>query len=670
MSAFDQVCECIRGNQNFVLQGGAGSGKTETLKQTLDYISTEHPEKRILCLTYTNLAADEIRSRVPEHYSVSTIHSFLNELIKDYRKNIHQVIGELFRLDKMEARGPDFYDGDDTLRKREEHKRYKKLFAKYASTLFRVKKAHADRVVGKREYDADPDAFNLSLNSAVDELNDEMTRDISQRNHDQIKYNETRFNSYDDLTYGHDGLLEVASILFDRYPLVARILRDKYDCILLDEYQDANRQVVDIFLKHFPVPDRTLVGCFGDSMQSIYPDGIGDVAERITSGALKRIDKADNYRCSEQIKDFINQLRHDGLTQEVAFKTKVDGVSETAADRQGSVALHYSFYPGKPTVRSSQEDKDRYIEALDALIQHATNDGQEYRQLKLTNKSIAHDAGFQNLFAIFSDMYAEPIGHLDRHLMQLQFVDLFELCSAYKPVSGDPNYNLVLSVLKKRGLAITCLADKKALSDKLDRVIASSSGASEVLVEAFDSGLLKKSDAYSAYLERRDRFLTEVNTQPGFEQFKALYLTGKNTFTKMKNDVEDLTEEDFKELKSCVNREAFYSRLFSSDLSYQEIVSYLEYQNEDKPYITMHRTKGTGIDNVLVVLEEYFWRDYDFETVFCRDDDSDIKRKTQKLVYVACSRAKSHLRCVRLVSSEEEERNITSFFANAVKHEA
>ena len=81
----DKINECISKNQNFVLQGGAGSGKTESLKQVLEQISENYPDKKVVCITHTNLAVDEIVSRVGNGYTVSTIHSFLNSFIKNYK---------------------------------------------------------------------------------------------------------------------------------------------------------------------------------------------------------------------------------------------------------------------------------------------------------------------------------------------------------------------------------------------------------------------------------------------------------------------------------------------------------------------------------------------------------------------------------------------------------
>ncbi|MCO1753510.1 ATP-dependent helicase, partial [Pseudomonas aeruginosa] len=64
MTPYDEIQVAIESKTNFVLQGGAGSGKTETLKVTLEYISTHAPTKRVACITHTNLAAEEIASRV------------------------------------------------------------------------------------------------------------------------------------------------------------------------------------------------------------------------------------------------------------------------------------------------------------------------------------------------------------------------------------------------------------------------------------------------------------------------------------------------------------------------------------------------------------------------------------------------------------------------------
>jgi DNA helicase-2/ATP-dependent DNA helicase PcrA len=75
----------------------------------------------------------------------------------------------------------------------------------------------------------------------------------------------------------HDELLIVANYLFEKYPKLSSIVKDKYKFIFIDEYQDTSK-VVETFLTHFKKSERkNIIGFFGDAMQSIYEDGIGNL---------------------------------------------------------------------------------------------------------------------------------------------------------------------------------------------------------------------------------------------------------------------------------------------------------------------------------------------------------------------------------------------------------
>jgi len=67
---------------------------------------------------------------------------------------------------------------------------------------------------------------------------------------------------------------------------------------------------------------------------------------------------------------------------------------------------------------------------------------------------------------------------------------------------------------------------------------------------------------------------------------------------------------------------------------------------------------------VLVVLDEYFWHEYNFRHIYSGEADADKKWKNQKLFYVACSRAKNNLKIVRLISDECEKSELEAFFDN------
>ena len=97
-----ESCFSASSPNNFFVFAGAGSGKTRSLINTLNFLDKEQGEKllmkgkQIAVITYTNAACDEISRRLQYKsiFSVSTIHSFLWELIKNYQVDIKTWIME------------------------------------------------------------------------------------------------------------------------------------------------------------------------------------------------------------------------------------------------------------------------------------------------------------------------------------------------------------------------------------------------------------------------------------------------------------------------------------------------------------------------------------------------------------------------------------------------
>lgn len=665
VTPLDKIKESISLKKNFVLQGGAGSGKTETLKQVIEFISTTAPEKKIACITHTNLAVDEIISRVGSQYAISTIHSFLNSLIKDFKKNIHQVIFEIFKIERMERLPISSYP-NETDQKKGEHEKYKKIYEKYSSRLFTLKKERVSKAEGKRVYDVNPENLNDLLNQKIEALNLEISQEILLRDYNLIKYNETRYDNFKDLTFGHDSLITLSFLLFEKYEILSRIIRDKYDYIFIDEYQDTNPKIIAVFLEKVQSGEKTSIGLFGDSMQSIYDDGVGDVEKYVSNNTLIKIEKDDNYRCSQQVVDFINQIRNDGLKQKVAFKTK-DGVLEAVADRQGSVKLYYSIYNGKPNAFSDPSLKEKYLHELNLLINKARADLPNSKCLMLTNKSISSEVGFKNLYDVYNARFSEVHEEIEKDLIRLQLFDLAELCCAYS--SEVRKNNFILTELKKSGFPFKSTEDKVKIKELFDLMLSSDKSAIDILETAFENKILKQADTYSNYIARKDIFLNDLIGNSGFQVFKPLYNSGQNTFVRISTSMSEISEDEFKEFERLLKKETFYQDLFSDKIKFTEVINYFKYSNEETDFITMHKTKGSGIENVMVVLEEYFWTKYNFKSIF-DNGETDVKKrlKNQKLFYVACSRAKQKLICVQLVS-EQEEANIKSYFTDVIKIE-
>lgn len=661
VTLLQRIQECTENKNSFVLQGGAGCGKTETLKQTLQLLSKDYPKKRIACITHTNFAVNEIIDRVGEGYNISTIHSFLSSLIKNYTRAIHKVIYDIFTVDELEVETEESSGlvGNDL--KKANHDNYKKTYKKYAKLKYIATGETSPKELGKREYDKAADEINQTLSENIAELNTKVRQIIEGKDHRRIRYNESRFDRFNDLSFGHDSLLKITSLLFQRYPKLGKILCDKYDFILVDEYQDTHEDVIEVFLKHLPKDSQTTIGLFGDAMQSIYSDGIGDVRAYIDSGDLVEIPKEDNFRCSKQVIDFINSLRDDSLWQEPAFKIKEDGTKENLEDRQGQVRLLYAIWgDNKPHARSCAEDKQAYLDFVDKLIDSADYEESPHKKLMLTNKSIAGKVGFSILYKIFSDRYTEVKDEIERVLSSIQVFDLAELCDAYG--GAKKRYNFILAELKKSGFVLNKVEDKEKIVAAFEKIITDDISIIKALEVAFEEKIIRKSDSYLAFIEHKDSFLAALKNDDAYQQFKGRFNSGIDTISKMVKEDPGLTEEVFNEFKSSIHRERFYEELFSESIPFDEVINYYRYLNEECDYITMHKTKGSGIENVLVVLDEYFWSQYKFKFSPGNNEPSSVfTAPNMKIFYVACSRTIKNLTVVKVVTSDEEQHLLATF---------
>ena len=209
----EQVIDCLEHNKSFVVDAGAGSGKTYTLVEALTFLLKKRSKdylsrgQQIVCITYTNVAVDEIKSRINSDplVRVSTIHDFLWSVIRDHQKELRECI--------LKAN-----------EKKEENKRIAKL----------------------------------DLNG--------VTIEYWQYGR---KWQEGKIH--------HDDVISFASKMFLSYPKLSRLVADRYPVIFIDEYQDTQETVVDLLLDSLMNGSKKPValGFFGDHMQKIYGTGIG-----------------------------------------------------------------------------------------------------------------------------------------------------------------------------------------------------------------------------------------------------------------------------------------------------------------------------------------------------------------------------------------------------------
>lgn len=90
----------ITNPKSFFLNAGAGAGKTRSLVNLLNNITSNSGDylkktnKKIAVITYTKVASEEIISRISENilFDISTIHSYVWSLIKGYNQNIKEAL--------------------------------------------------------------------------------------------------------------------------------------------------------------------------------------------------------------------------------------------------------------------------------------------------------------------------------------------------------------------------------------------------------------------------------------------------------------------------------------------------------------------------------------------------------------------------------------------------
>ena len=199
-TVMEQIYECLEKKRNFLLSGGAGSGKTYTLVQTLNTVFSNNPNAKVACITYTNVAADEIKERAPySQLRVSTIHDFLWDEIKDYQKNLKQSLLTLISDDTNDVQNAIKYSRDEPIAEQSFH-------------------------------------------------------NVQYQNYRRIQ----------DGVIAHDEVLKLANYMFQKYPLLSKILCDKYDYIFVDEYQDTQKSVIEIFLEYIKkyAKDKLCIGFF------------------------------------------------------------------------------------------------------------------------------------------------------------------------------------------------------------------------------------------------------------------------------------------------------------------------------------------------------------------------------------------------------------------------
>ncbi|WP_079227420.1 UvrD-helicase domain-containing protein [Pseudomonas putida] len=112
--ALERMFACLDQGQSFRLEAGAGAGKTYSLEKALSRLIENRglalirQRQQIACITYTNVAKDEIISRFQAHPAIraETVHGFCWSLLKDFQSSLRSFLCEQeFWRERLEPAG-------------------------------------------------------------------------------------------------------------------------------------------------------------------------------------------------------------------------------------------------------------------------------------------------------------------------------------------------------------------------------------------------------------------------------------------------------------------------------------------------------------------------------------------------------------------------------------
>ncbi|WP_052242879.1 UvrD-helicase domain-containing protein [Pseudoalteromonas sp. ECSMB14103] len=689
-----QIYTCIDNFDCFRFNAGAGAGKTYALIESIRYIlknnakSLQKSNQKITCVTYTNVAVEEIKKRLgnSEIVNVSTIHERLWELVKPYQKELVQCHKEKIEVELKSI--------IDDLRNKSDDKF--KVFANLSQEekIAFIQFAFETKDVFYRVQNAKSGAFKKAYAEVADEIKpsslagmiknfsnfkstiryiykkarySDCLEKINSGKNNSVVYDH-RFNNdrLASMMFSHDTLLEYCLMLVERHPMLCRIIIDQSPYFFIDEYQDADEKVIKLVkcLDNYKATQskRWMVGYFGDVAQNIYDKGIGSRIYTIHP-EITNINKEYNRRSHTQIIDLINLIRNDKILQKPIYEDRASG----------DIQLHHSG------IYNSTDEK---VEATIKFLEGFKTDLSEKTEihcLVLTNKLMAQLNGFGDIYNCFAN--ADSIFHEDLKTQLLsneleklnpvilqvyKFLDLYQLINSprttYENLFGSLANGVTFADAKK----VVC--DLKAInSGDLNEFIGN---ISQLLEKENKNKALDCCISHTLNIDRR--LLTNFNN------INALIIL---KLTELMSRTGELTDEEADIARGKVD--TVLSIPINQWILWKKFID--KVHDSDISYHTYHGTKGEEYQNVAIIMEHSFGGTYkgrdklknffnhlqlEGQEKKQKLEDSKYKddfENTKNLIYVACSRAIKSLRVLYLDDISSIEKGIEQIFTNPIE---
>lgn len=278
-----------------VIVAGAGSGKTRVLTYKVAYLLEKGvPAENILALTFTNKAAREMRDRITRVVGYTTARRLM-------MGTFHSVFSRILRLEADAIGLTPHYTIYDTSDSKNVVKSILKEMAlddkKYKPAVVHNKISMAkNHLITPQAYAASADYYRLDSVNGMPLFSDIFARYC------------TRCRQANAMDF--DDILVYTATLFRQNPEVLGRYANRFEYILVDEYQDTNTVQHNIVMQLASAHKKVCV--VGDDAQSIYSfrgaeiDNILGFSRVFDNCRLFKLQQ--NYRSTQTIVDAANSL--------------------------------------------------------------------------------------------------------------------------------------------------------------------------------------------------------------------------------------------------------------------------------------------------------------------------------------------------------------------------
>lgn len=391
----------------------------------------------------------------------------------------------------------------------------------------------------------------------------------------------------------HDDVLKLFCALLNNTKF-RRVFANKYPLILIDEYQDTYKPIIDRFIGHFIEKETgPQFGFFGDAWQTIYQSN--KACGKIENDKIEVIKKGSNFRSAPRIVRLLNELRP-ALPQ----KSAIDGFDGevfaiTCDDFSGVRRTERNFKNDLP----ADELKER-LNNIRQKIKEATPNDEDLKVLMITHKVLASQQGYEKLLDILDD------GLRDKEdPFLIFFTDTVE--PIYHALATS-NTQLLFDTLGIKRYPITKKSEKAEWKNLYNQLTnARTQKAIDVLETIIHSRL--------------------IPIPPNVDNWYKIYEDAPETLYASETSVQQFLS-----------------------IEYAQFIAVRDFLYPNAQFSTEHGVKGEEYDNVVFVISKG-WNQYQFETYapmitgkapIPKDKEAAYERN-RNLFYVCCSRPKKRL---------------------------